>query len=94
MARVNVKHIICALFTHVLESAPPGQSEGSDYDAGLMRSPVSCVAVSLTAALLGSAFAPGPDIRDAVRERIRGEYPQLRAIYEPVSYTHLTLPTN
>jgi len=47
-----------------------------------MRSPASCVAVSLSVVLLGSAFAPGPDIRDAVRERIRGEYPQLRAIYE------------
>ena len=47
-----------------------------------MRSPFACVALTLTVVLLGSAFAPGPDVRDAVRERIRGDYPQLRAIYE------------
>ena len=59
-----------------LTSAPPGQSEGSVYDAGLMRSPASPASRSaLTAVLLGSAFAPGPDVRDAVRERIRGDYP-------------------
>jgi hippurate hydrolase len=47
-----------------------------------MRSPASCVAISLTAVLFGSALAPGPEVRDAVRERIRSDYPQLRAIYE------------
>ena len=34
------------------------------------------------AVLAGSAFAPGPDVRDAVRARIHSEYPALRAIYE------------
>ena len=47
-----------------------------------MRSPVPSVAVSLTAVLLGSAFAPGPDLRDVVQARIRSEYASLRAIYE------------
>jgi amidohydrolase len=47
-----------------------------------MRSPVPSVAVSLTAVLLGSAFAPGPDLRDVVHARIRSEYASLRAIYE------------
>src|SRR5688572_1561893 len=47
-----------------------------------MRSPLICAAVSVTAVLLGSAFAPGPDLRDAVHAKIRSEYPALRVIYE------------
>jgi len=48
----------------------------------LMRSPLSYAAVALMAVLAGSAFAPGPDVRDAVRARIHDEYSALRAIYE------------
>jgi amidohydrolase len=40
------------------------------------------VAVSLMAVFFGSAFAPGPALRNAVDARIRGEYPALRVIYE------------
>ncbi|HWJ55181.1 MAG TPA: amidohydrolase [Vicinamibacterales bacterium] len=47
-----------------------------------MRSPLSYAAVALMAVLAGSAFAPGPDVRDAVRARIHDEYSALRAIYE------------
>ena len=47
-----------------------------------MRSPLSYAAVALMAVLAGSAFAPGPDVRDPVRARIHDEYSALRAIYE------------
>ena len=47
-----------------------------------MRSPLSYAAVALMAVLAGSAFAQGPDVRDAIRARIHSEYPALRAIYE------------
>ena len=80
--RACVKHIILVNDTHRYGSASAGPSEGSVYDAGLMRVSAACVAVSLTAVLLGSAFAPGPDVREAVRARIRSDYPQLRALYE------------